>query len=70
MFFANIGKENLQIYKIKINYICNMQIQKIYNENCLATMNNMPDYFIDFVITSPPYDDIRNYNVINLNLKK
>jgi len=26
------------------------------------TMKNMPDDFIDFVITSPPYDDIRNYN--------
>ena len=34
----------------------------IYNENCLQTMQKMPDRFIDFVITSPPYDDIRAYN--------
>lgn len=34
----------------------------IYNENCLQTMNRMPENFVDFVITSPPYDDIRNYN--------
>jgi site-specific DNA-methyltransferase (adenine-specific) len=25
-------------------------------------MKSMPDSFIDFIITSPPYDDIRNYN--------
>ena len=39
-----------------------MQINKIYNENCLKTMGKMPDQYIDFIITSPPYDDIRNYN--------
>jgi len=39
-----------------------MKIGKIYNEDCLITMGKMPDEFIDFVITSPPYDDIRNYN--------
>lgn len=39
-----------------------MEIERIYNENCLITMANMPKNFIDFVITSPPYDDIRNYN--------
>ncbi|HRP01924.1 MAG TPA: site-specific DNA-methyltransferase [Candidatus Kapabacteria bacterium] len=25
-------------------------------------MKNMPDNYVDFVITSPPYDGIRNYN--------
>lgn len=39
-----------------------MELGKIYNENCLTTMANMPENFVDFVITSPPYDDIRNYN--------
>lgn len=39
-----------------------METEKIYNEDCLLTMSRMPDNFIDFVITSPPYDDIRNYN--------
>ena len=39
-----------------------MEINKIYNEDCLITMQNMPTNFVDFVITSPPYDDIRNYN--------
>lgn len=39
-----------------------MEIDKIYNEDCLATMRRMPNEFIDFIITSPPYDDIRDYN--------
>lgn len=39
-----------------------METEKIYNEDCLLTMSRMPDNYIDFVITSPPYDDIRNYN--------
>ena len=39
-----------------------MEINKTYNESCLITMGNMPDNFIDLTITSPPYDEIRNYN--------
>lgn len=39
-----------------------VKINNIYNEDCMTTMRQMPDNFIDFVITSPPYDDIRNYN--------
>lgn len=39
-----------------------MEINKIYNENCLETMAKMPDNFIDLTVTSPPYDDLRNYN--------
>ncbi len=47
-----------------------MELEKIYNENCLTTMNEMPDEFVDFVITSPPYDDIRNYNGYNFEFEK
>lgn len=38
-----------------------MEINKIYNENCLDTMKRMPDNFIDLVVCSPPYDGIRSY---------
>lgn len=34
-------------------------INKIYNQDCLITMNNMPDNYIDLTVTSPPYDNIR-----------
>jgi len=35
---------------------------KIYCENCLETMANIPAGTIDLTVTSPPYDDLRNYN--------
>ncbi len=47
-----------------------MEINKIYNENCLVTLSKMPDNFIDFVITSPPYDDIRTYNGYKFEFEK
>jgi len=33
----------------------NMEINKIYNEDCLTTLNRMPENYVDFVVTSPPY---------------
>jgi site-specific DNA-methyltransferase (adenine-specific) len=39
-----------------------IELNKIYNENCLETMSRMPDNFIDLTVTSPPYDNLRNYN--------
>jgi site-specific DNA-methyltransferase (adenine-specific) len=38
-----------------------MEINKIYNENCLETMARMPDNFVDLIVTSPPYDNLRDY---------
>lgn len=37
-------------------------INQIFNENCLDTMARMPDNYIDLVVTSPPYDNLRTYN--------
>jgi len=39
-----------------------MEIDKIYNEDCIETMKRMPDNFIDLTVTSPPYDNLRKYN--------
>lgn len=38
-----------------------MEINKIYNENCIETMKKMPDNFVNLVVTSPPYDNLRTY---------
>ena len=38
-----------------------MILNKIYCENCLDTMAKMPDRFIDLTVTSPPYDNLRDY---------
>jgi DNA modification methylase len=34
---------------------------QIYNESCLDTLSRMPDNYLDCVITSPPYDNLRQY---------
>ena len=47
-----------------------LTINQIYNENCLETMRKMPNEYIDFVITSPPYDTIRKYNGYVFDFKK
>lgn len=39
-----------------------MELGTIYQENCTETLKRMPDGFIDMTITSPPYDDLRDYN--------
>lgn len=39
-----------------------MELNKNYNENCLDTMARMKDNFIDLTVTSPPYDNLRDYN--------
>ena len=33
----------------------------VYNENCLDYLKTRPDNSIKFTLTSPPYDDIRDY---------
>ena len=38
-----------------------LELNKIYNENCLDTMYRMPDGFVDLTVTSPPYDNLRSY---------
>jgi site-specific DNA-methyltransferase (adenine-specific) len=39
-----------------------IELNKIYNENCLDTLAKIKDNTIDLTITSPPYDDLRTYN--------
>src|SRR3990167_5048865 len=53
-----------------------IELNKIYNENCLYTMARMPDNFVDLVLTDPPYNakDIgpnkRKYVVGQMQLPK
>jgi site-specific DNA-methyltransferase (adenine-specific) len=39
-----------------------MKINHIYIENCLDTMRSFDDEVIDLTVTSPPYDNLREYN--------
>jgi DNA modification methylase len=38
-----------------------VELNTIYNEDCLETMNKMEDNSIDLVVTSPPYYNAREY---------
>lgn len=39
-----------------------IELNRVYNENCIETMARMPEDFVDMTVTSPPYDDLRDYN--------
>ena len=46
-----------------------IEINRIYNENCLDTMARIKDNFIDLTVTSPPYDNLRTYNGYSFDFK-
>jgi site-specific DNA-methyltransferase (adenine-specific) len=39
-----------------------LELNKIYCGDCCSIMNDMDENSIDLVVTSPPYDDMREYN--------
>ena len=39
-----------------------MELNKIYNKDCLLGLKELPENSIDMVLTSPPYDNLRDYN--------
>ena len=47
-----------------------MKTNIIYNENCLDTMAAMPDNFVDLVVTSPPYADLRDYKGFTFDFER
>lgn len=38
-----------------------MKLNQIYTRNCVSFMKKMPKNFVDLTVTSPPYDDLRDY---------
>lgn len=44
-----------------------LKLNEIYNYDALAGLSLLDNNSIDEVITSPPYEDLRNYNGINFN---
>ena len=39
-----------------------IELNKIYNEDCLEGMRGIPDGSVDLTVTAPPYDNLRTYN--------
>lgn len=47
-----------------------IDINKIYCENCVDTMSRMDAKSVDMVLTSPPYDNLRDYNGYSFDFPK
>lgn len=48
-----------------------LELDKIYCAESVQFMkDNIPDNFIDLTVTSPPYDDLRDYNGYTFNYKE
>jgi len=45
----------------KMEPYCSSEEYSIYNENCLDYLKTLPNDSLKFIITSPPYDNLRNY---------
>lgn len=39
-----------------------LEINKIYNKDCVVGLKEVDSNSVDLVVTSPPYDDMRQYN--------
>jgi len=47
-----------------------LEVNKIYCEDHLITMSKMPDDFVDLTVTSPPYDNLRDYKGYTFQFEK
>ena len=45
-----------------------LEINNIYNMDCVEGMKMLPDNSVDLVVTSPPYDSLRDYNGFSFDL--
>ena len=43
---------------------------KILQGNCVEVMSEFPDEVIDLTVTSPPYDNLRNYNGFSFQVEE
>ena len=46
-----------------------MQLNKIYNEDCLVGMDRIPDGSVDMILTDLPYGTTRNKGVVVMKEK-
>ena len=42
-----------------------IELNKIYNEDCLEGMKRIPGGSVDCIVTSPPYDNLRKYGGVD-----
>lgn len=57
--------------KLEINLNLSLILNNFYVDECVNFMrNNITDNSIDLILTSPPYDNLRNYNGYTFNFKE
>jgi site-specific DNA-methyltransferase (adenine-specific) len=47
-----------------------IELNKIYPVDCVELMKKMDEKCVDLTVTSPPYDDKRNYNGYDFNFEE
>lgn len=47
-----------------------IKLNNLYVGDCVNLMKNMEDQIVDLTVTSPPYDDLRNYKGYSFNFKE
>lgn len=47
-----------------------LELNRIYQRDCIEGMRMLPDNSIDLTVTSPPYDDLRKYNGFSFNFEE
>ncbi len=47
-----------------------LDLNIIYHSDCVEGMKKLPDNSVDLVVTSPPYDNLREYNGYSFDLHK
>jgi site-specific DNA-methyltransferase (adenine-specific) len=47
-----------------------LELNKIYNMDCIEGMKMLPDNSIDLTLTSPPYDNLRTYKGFEWNFEE
>jgi site-specific DNA-methyltransferase (adenine-specific) len=50
--------------------IGDVELNKVYQQDCIVGMRKIPDGAIDLVVTSPPYDNLRDYNGYSVDLNE
>jgi site-specific DNA-methyltransferase (adenine-specific) len=47
-----------------------LELNRIYNGDCLEVMKEIDNNFVDLTVTSPPYDTLKDYNGYIFNFNK
>ncbi len=51
-----------QVMKSNIKKLGSFELNKVYCMDCVDGMSKIPDNSVDLVVTSPPYDQLREYD--------